>query len=355
VNPTVKEGIEKEPGQPEWRGPLLEELREVMKTVIRDEMPKLLGSACAVEPNSSRPKPAPAAQSQNGPPKPVDPSVIVAEAASQQAAELEKDRKEQAASENDLRQWNNRIEELRQAVKFSVQACGNILARAKQTLDSLPVGLRGRLQSRQEALDLIGKMLGRLEANLPTTADLPGKPLASVDEGSLRTLLVGITEEGSARDIVRSKLKLGATERYQHVTQLRHTAEKNRKAFFGFLTRLILPILDGLDEGERTSHALTEELKVSQPDTVPALERWFQCYADLRQVLLAMLEKFQVRRIAVTAGAVVEYDRHEPFDVEAAPGLQNEQIKSVVRQGYEYNEDETPVVLRPAQVIVVKN
>jgi molecular chaperone GrpE (heat shock protein) len=56
-------------------------------------------------------------------------------------------------------------------------------------------------------------------------------------------------------------------------------------------------------------------------------------------------------------GQPVDYDRHEPIGTEPDSNLPHESIKEVTRNGYEYKlpDQEQLLILRSAQVIVVKN
>jgi molecular chaperone GrpE (heat shock protein) len=55
------------------------------------------------------------------------------------------------------------------------------------------------------------------------------------------------------------------------------------------------------------------------------------------------------------AGQPVDYDRHEPIGTEPDDTKEHEHIKEVTRKGYEYKVAERSLLLRNAQVVVVKN
>ena len=53
---------------------------------------------------------------------------------------------------------------------------------------------------------------------------------------------------------------------------------------------------------------------------------------------------------------MIDFERHEPSSVEADPGMENEQIKEISRDGYEYVEHNgNRQTLRVARVVVIKN
>jgi molecular chaperone GrpE (heat shock protein) len=53
---------------------------------------------------------------------------------------------------------------------------------------------------------------------------------------------------------------------------------------------------------------------------------------------------------------MIDFERHEPASVEADPAMENEQIKEISRDGYDYvAPDGDRQTLRVARVVVVKN
>ncbi len=119
----------------------------------------------------------------------------------------------------------------------------------------------------------------------------------------------------------------------------------------------MLPILDGLDDGEQFARQLFPPCAPEEGEPHEAVVRWMGVYAGVRERLMTLLADIGITRMTVTSGMPMDYLRFMPFDVESDPELDNESVKSATRAGYQYQEEAEGAqnVLRPAQVIVVKN
>jgi molecular chaperone GrpE (heat shock protein) len=86
------------------------------------------------------------------------------------------------------------------------------------------------------------------------------------------------------------------------------------------------------------------------------LSEWFNTYFTLSSTILTMLNDLDVYRIDVEPGMMIDFERHEPSSVEADPVMENEQIKEISRDGYEYvNRNGDRHTLRVVRVVVIKN
>jgi molecular chaperone GrpE (heat shock protein) len=85
------------------------------------------------------------------------------------------------------------------------------------------------------------------------------------------------------------------------------------------------------------------------------LDLWVQTYTVLRERLLDLLKRFDINQMLIQPGEAANYDRIEAFEIVTDLAFKNEQVKEVARRGYEYQEGNAVQVLRPAQVILVKN
>lgn len=254
--------------------------------------------------------------------------------------------------------WNQQGESLKARLKPALEACQGVLDDSTKARETLPPELREKLQGRQQGLELILKMLSRLPEKVPDFVQpvTPAPPIA-IGGAAWREILREVSSEEEARKRINDKLGKQGMERYQTVVENRGHAEKNRKGFLSFVERQLLPILDGIDDGERHSASMVEQLKVANRDASGSLDNWFQTYAKLRNELTLMLDQVKVSVMKVEPGVPIDYERHEPFEIEPDEKLLNEQVKSVVRNGYEYEATDEGVrrILRPAQVVVVKN
>jgi len=287
---------------------------------------------------------------------PLDVSWLVAEAWKQEQTSLEEDAQELADTVSGAEIWAARTGALRSAMDTTVTAAGEALEACSKIAEELPAEVCDELQGRQEGLNLTGKMLSRLPGRLPEKADIVAEELPSIGETGWHDLLTGERREESARRRIKQEAGRVGSERYQVISRVRSAGEKAQKSALGVVEKHVLPVLDAIDDGESHSTPLIAELSEKYPDEKECLDAWCKTYAELRGLLLNALAEVGVRPMEVTIGTHVDYDRHEPFDVEPDPELADESIKSVVRQGYEYElAGGESCVLRPAQVVAVKN
>ena len=215
-------------------------------------------------------------------------------------------------------------------------------------------GLEQKLKQRQESLQLIGKMLGRL----------PEKSNFSVNDQTLPTELPKITEPELIENVkantdnefelaINKKLKQLGDKRFRVVSNSKNLVARYHKHLLNFIQTKVLPILDSIDDGEKYSR----ELKTECADVPNVLDSLLRLHDDLRKTVLNMLELVKIRPIEVEIGKKIDYNCHLPFETQPDKNLPDEIIKEVTRKGYEYQleESEKWQVLRAAQVIVVKN
>ena len=161
----------------------------------------------------------------------------------------------------------------------------------------------------------------------------------------------------SARKAAVQRITPIRNARYLLVSDAQTRVQKLRKGLLGFIEKQVLPVIDGLDDGEKVSRQLVESLSAGNSMQQEHLGVWMGTCGNLRDVLINLLEGVEVRKMTVETGKPVDFDRQEPFDTEPDPDLNTEDIKEVSRNGYEYSAGKEGkfLVLRPAQVIVVKN
>lgn len=268
--------------------------------------------------------------------------------------------------------WAHRSQMLCDAIASTLELCESKLFPECQKLkEELPPGVQEKLQERDRGLEIIGRMLKRLfePARELNEAETPNRQLPSATQKQLSDIITAEdTNEESARQAIAQKLKEIGNQRYKYIAEMRELAEKRRKRWQNFVEKKVLPILDGIENGQRYSEPLVNQLKDENPNLVTKLDLWFQTYINLRAILLQALEQVQVYPMQVKTKMPIDYTRHEPFDVQSDDRLPNEYIKEIIRQGYEYripgessevqdltNNSKTFQVLRPAQVVVVKN
>lgn len=268
------------------------------------------------------------------------------------------DRAELQLNLQDAQRWAARSKALLEGIETSVRECNDIMAQSVTFAAAWPPELIGKMQGRQQGLDIISKMLNRLlqHPSAPAGDAIAEVPLPALEQAGWLDFLRDVQDEETGREQMGQRLKRASIERYQIISQVRNQAEANKKRFLSFLEKQLLPILDGLDEGLAYSEAVVQAAKLEFPASASSLNAWLETYNAMRGELLKVLTPIGVLPMDKNIGETVDYERHEPFDVEPDATLPNESIKALVRKGYEYREvGSPPRVLRAAQVIVVKN
>ncbi len=299
----------------------------------------------------------PGAEGESRPEPAIDVADLVAAAMAREGAGHAED---QAELDDYLAQLDScaaRVDTLRDRLTPSVTAAATELKECGGAFESLPPELQETLRGRHEGLELIGKMIRRLVARLPAIGEPSERSLPLVGEDEWVVLLDGVKGRDSAEERIRQKLEEMSSKRYRTLGEQRRLVDTSRQSLLQFLKAQVLPVLDGIEDGEKHSRELIARLKTTDKESKESLETWYRAYETLHAELLGLLEQIKVRPLEVRCGAPIDYERHEPFGVEADPDLKTDDVKAVTRAGYEFtlDEREETFVLRPAQVIVVKN
>lgn len=257
--------------------------------------------------------------------------------------------------------WLERGKKLQRMIEAAAGAADEIIANSNQILESLPEELSQALESSQQGLNIIGRMLQRLVnqddrlESLAEEIEFSGN-LQAPEEGEWLKLLEGETKEKSAQKKIRKKLDTIRRSNYRLVSNAGEIADQRQKRWLDFIQKQILPILDGVCEGKNHTSTLIDELKEHHQESESKLSDWFSAYLTLSSTILSMLNDLGVYRMDIEPGMAIDFERHEPSSVEADPDMENEQIKEISRDGYDYvAHNGNRQTLRAARVVVVKN
>ncbi len=287
----------------------------------------------------------------------VDAADLVAAAMKRQGVKHSEDQAELDGHLSQLGHWAAKVDTLRNGLAPTVARATAELSKCGKAFESLPPKLQAILRGRHEGLELIGKMIHRLLDRLPELGEPPERTLPFLGEDAWAAILAGEKSRESADQRIREKLSEMSSKRYKALIRKRRIVDTSRQSSLQFLRTQVLPVLDGIEDGEKHSQALIARLKTTDLNSEERLETWYRAYATLHAELLGVLGQIEVRPLEVRCGTQVDYTRQEPFRIEADPDLKTEDVKAVTRTGYEFTLDESgeAFVLRPAQVIVVKN
>jgi molecular chaperone GrpE (heat shock protein) len=295
-------------------------------------------------------------------PRPIDIGALALEASLAEEESVRTDLENVQAYSQEAEQWAERSRRLRVGVEKAVEACELIATQAKEEKEKLPATLQEKLASRQQGLELTVKMLMRLKEHphfpeQSVTEDLNAvvSPARGLQEW--QNLLSDECDERTAQKVIESGLRQASNERYQVVARVRNAAAGRRTRVLSFIEKQLLPVLDALEDGQRHSDAMVEEAIAGNPEATTSLRQWFDSYKSMQNAILDELQGIDVAPMSVVLGSPIDYNCHEPFDVESDPTMEDEHIKAVTRSGYIYQsqDNEAARVLRPAQVVVVKN
>lgn len=281
---------------------------------------------------------------------------LILDAAEKEKQYLQKDMKDLNAFLADANYWNKRYIECIDHLKSATADCKVTWkeARVLITKSSDPT-LTEFLEGRVSGLDLVvDKMLNRIMERAESNAQQENTITRDLIEFGLaewRNLVLNVSLGNLIEKAIDEKLKKLSLERYKVISEWRNQSENNRKRYIAFVERQILPAVDAVEDGLRNSGVLiTDSYK-----TDPCASKLLDSYRGLLSLLTKALEKAGIHRMDFKRGEPVNYEKHEPFAVESDLELSNEQVKDVLRTGYELKIGENQMVLRSAQVVVVKN
>jgi len=257
--------------------------------------------------------------------------------------------------------WLERDKRLQPMLKEAAGATDKVIANSTKILENLPEELNKALGNSQQGLNIIGRMLQRLvnqDDRLESIVEENelADNFKELAENEWMKLLEGETDEKSAQEKINKNLDRIRKSNYELVSKAGELADKRQKTWLDFVGKQALPILDGIVDGKNHTSILIEELLEKYQDSESKLREWFRTYSTLSSTLLTMLNDLAVYRMDIAPGMMIDFECHEPSSVEADPGMEDEQIKEISRDGYEYvAPNGNRQTLRVARVVVIKN
>jgi chromosome segregation ATPase len=257
--------------------------------------------------------------------------------------------------------WLERGKRLKLMIKEAADSTDEVIANSNKILESLPNELKKELESSQQGLNIIGRMLQRLVnqddrlKSLVEEIELADN-LKELKEDEWMKLLEGEMNEKSAQKKINKTLDIIRRSNYKLVSKAGELADKRQKTWLDFIGKQVLPILDGIIDGKNNTSTLIDELMEQYQESGSRLSEWFNIYFTPISTILTMLNDIGVYRMDIEPGMMIDFERQEPSSVEADPVMENEQIKEISRDGYEYDaHNGNRQTLRIARVVVIKN
>ncbi|MEE4377638.1 MAG: nucleotide exchange factor GrpE [Candidatus Competibacteraceae bacterium] len=283
---------------------------------------------------------------------------LTTEAQYREGESYQADMKAIVACEAACASWRTRAARLHDGVKSAQTLFEGELDRFSEVQTELPNRFHDDWYNRYEGLRLLTKTLTQLPDQLAKVSmEQYQQPLdAPLTAQQWTDLLQDTGEWPSAYKRREQILTERGNARYQQIFQAREQLVQLKQGVLDCIVEYVLPVLDGLDEGERLSRPLIEASRQESTAVANILIAWRNSYAILRTQLLPILEQVGIRQITIKPGMLIDYYRHEPCAVEFDPNAVAESINAEVRKGYDYvDEDDRVYVLRPAQVVVFQH
>ena len=286
---------------------------------------------------------------------------LIAQAKAEEQESIKDDEKSIKLCLKNAEFWLERGKRLKLMIKEAADATDEVIANSNEILESLSKELKKALESSQQGLNIIGRMLQRLVnqddrlKSLVEEIELADN-LKELEEDEWMKLMEGEMNEKSAQKKINKNLDIIRRSNYKLVSKAGDLADKRQKTWLDFIGKQVLPILDGIIDGKNPTSILIDELTEQYQESESKLSEWFNTYFTLSSTILTMLNDLGVYRMDIEPGMMIDFERHEPSSVEADPVMENEQIKEISRDGYEYvAHNGNRQTLRVARVVVIKN
>jgi DNA repair exonuclease SbcCD ATPase subunit len=286
---------------------------------------------------------------------------LIAQAKAEEQESIKDDEKSIKLCLKNAEFWLEHGKRLKLMLKEAADATDEVIANSNEILESLSKELKKALESSQQGLNIIRRMLQRLVnqddrlKSLVEEIELADN-LKELEEDEWMKLMEGEMNEKSAQKKINKNLDRMRRSNYKLVSKVGDLADKRQKTWLDFVGKQVLPILDGIIDGKNHTSILIDELMEQYQESESKLSEWFNTYFTLSSTILTMLNDLGVYRMDIEPGMMIDFERHEPSSVEADPVMENEQIKEISRDGYEYvAHNGNRQTLRVARVVVIKN
>ncbi len=248
--------------------------------------------------------------------------------------------------------------------KMNVRNCSKLDFRVD---DDLPTdGDHGVFRKKSlNTLILISKRLeelrGEMLALLSWVSENEGavcSPLKEFDTRLLLNCLIRI--DHSDRDAVKKVDEILEEadklikDNFNHSMRASETADRLGKKYFNFLGRNLFRVVNELDEAEKE---YLKYIKAKGGMDGDSLKGWGEIYPSMKEVLLTFLSEFlNIEPIECKRGDMLDMDLHLPhMEAEGDEELDNDTVKRVVNRGFRLSEGALGEVVKPVDVIVVRN
>ncbi len=143
-------------------------------------------------------------------------------------------------------------------------------------------------------------------------------------------------------------------ENFQLASRAAELADSFEKKYFKFLQKNLFKIFNNL---LMVKNAFENNLETRHREYAAALEPWAGVYRDLEKLFLRYFKEYlHIETITCEPGVAYDPDVHSPY-MESEPDkrYKDDQIKSIINQGFQLRDKDQTILLKPVDVIVVRN
>ena len=281
--------------------------------------------------------------------------------------------KENKIYNKDFLEFNKLIENIKYWEKIGKQIYSDIsdkepllnefINKGANILNKFPVEIKEQLQTKQDGLNIIGRMIrrlfdsGGLLTNISETISFEESLKEPLSNQNWLEILKNCSTLSDAQEKIDKLLEKYENNNYKIVYSNNELSKNCEKNISSFMNKKFLPIIDAVYEGKKHCSRHSKGISNSHNGNYAyEVQEWFRIYSDITDKLESILIKVGIEKIEVSVGDFIDFNLHEPFTVEPQPDMENEQIKEIIKQGFEYKmPDGSKKILRPTQVVVVKN
>jgi molecular chaperone GrpE (heat shock protein) len=224
-----------------------------------------------------------------------------------------------------------------------------------------PAEVQSLLRNRREGLEIVCRMLGRLNARQPLIEKQVSADVGKLEQLRASALLPDVeASQVDEKEFVRSVLEaieaIGAQERetrdgnYRATRRLKQNSEELKQALCALLRDHLLSVVDGLERGVWDEKQLLESIGCHEASP-GLLAKWFGAYRMSYRLLKVFLKKIGLHCVGVKRGDAFDPQYHMALGHERCAELEDGQVFEVVRSGWRYQGE----LIRAAEVLVARN
>ncbi len=252
-------------------------------------------------------------------------------------------------------------EDLLSLPAINIRKSGDLDYRLDENIDpSIQLFLKNKINTIVlilKQMEVLRKRLLELLSNAYELEEKIHTPFSQLDTKKLIELMLS-NEKNQETKVQEIKTFLSdadqiLSENYQKAQEAKATAEQIQKQYFDFLKRTLFRTYDSLNEAKKN---FTKEILA-----FPAQETLLKDWGDLYEHLLVLMKDFlkeqlDIEVLPVERGEEYKDELHNPYMTsEPDKALENNQIKEIINEGFQFNNGTLQTIIKQTDVVVVNN